>query len=186
MNLTNTTTLITDPVTLDEAKQHLRITHSDEDAYIASLLIAAYQVAQDFCQCIIPLQTFEGKIDRFPCEIRLPRDPVVSVESIKYFDTSGVETTLDPSAYHLSKSPLKSTIKPAYNTSWPDTQSGFDKVTIAFTAGYAEPPENMKAAIKLIIGELYMNREQSIVGTIVARVPLSAEYLLSPFKSYSV
>ncbi|HQU63334.1 MAG TPA: head-tail connector protein, partial [Nitrosomonas sp.] len=175
MQLTPTTTEIVEPVTLDEAKEHLRVFHNEEDGFIQSLLLAAYRAAENICHCVIPLQTFDYQIDCFAPVIVLPRNPVVSVESVAYTDENGDPQTLDPSDYYVETGHFKSTIKPAYNASWPATESGYNKVTVSFTAGFADPPEDIKAAIKLIIGELFYRREQSIVGVSVAPVPVSAQ-----------
>jgi hypothetical protein len=43
-------------------------------------------------------------------------------------------------------------------------------------------PAAVKAAMLLVVGELYKNREQS-VSTTINRVPLAAENLLGPFRS---
>ena len=37
-------------LTVEEAKVHLRIQHEEEDAYLASLLLQAQAVAEDYCR----------------------------------------------------------------------------------------------------------------------------------------
>ena len=37
-------------LTVEEAKAHLRIQHEEEDAYLASLLLQAQAVAEDYCR----------------------------------------------------------------------------------------------------------------------------------------
>ena len=44
---------ITEPVTLAEAKLHLRVEHSDEDAYIGGLISAAREYAESFTNRLI-------------------------------------------------------------------------------------------------------------------------------------
>ena len=39
---------MTDPITLAEAKNHLRVMHDDEDAYIETLITAARQYAENY------------------------------------------------------------------------------------------------------------------------------------------
>jgi hypothetical protein len=60
-------------------------------------------------------------------------------------------------------------LTPIYGGSWPQTQDVINAFTVRFTAGYgttaASVPYDVKAAIKLLIGHLYENREAVIVGS---------------------
>lgn len=57
--------------------------------------------------------------------------------------------------------------------------------TIEYTAGYAPGtlPEPLKHAILKTVAELYQNRENTVIGTIVAELPLGAKQLLDPYRS---
>lgn len=46
-------------------------------------------------------------------------------------------------------------------------------------------PAPIKHAVLLMCGHLYSNREINVIGTIVTKIPLSFEYLLSPYINYS-
>lgn len=46
-------------------------------------------------------------------------------------------------------------------------------------------PAPIKQAILLLIGNYYSNREPIVIGTITNKLPLSYEYLLSPYIKYS-
>lgn len=62
-----------------------------------------------------------------------------------------------------------------------DTQAGMDAAVAALTAG--DNPmvitDDIKAAMLLIFGHLYANREEVVVGASVATVPVGALFLLS-------
>lgn len=54
-----------------------------------------------------------------------------------------------------------------------------------FTKYNGKVPAPIKHAILLMTGHLYNNREINIIGSIVTKIPLSFEYLLSPYINYS-
>lgn len=186
MQLTNISTSIIEPVALCDAKEHLRVSGSDDDVYISELITQARQVAENLTGRVIAKQQFRAVFDAFPCEIELPRVELITVDLFEYVDTAGATQT--QSAYVIRKNTVSAKLIPAYSTSWPSTEAGYDKVTIEFTAGYenASVPGDIQAAIKLIVGELYMNREDSIQGVSVAPVSLSSKSLLAPYKVYAI
>lgn len=60
------------------------------------------------------------------------------------------------------------------------------------SAGYSEDPdsilltEDVKAAMLLLIGHWYANRESVAIGQTVAEVPFAVEALLQPYRIYGV
>jgi uncharacterized phage protein (predicted DNA packaging) len=48
-----------------------------------------------------------------------------------------------------------------------------------------ELPKPIKQAILLVIGHLYNTREPIVTGTIVTKVPMTVEYLLAPYKTWT-
>jgi len=45
--------------------------------------------------------------------------------------------------------------------------------------------EAIKAAVLLIVGSLYAQREDVVVGVSVAKLPNGAEWLLAPYRVYA-
>ena len=111
----------------------------------------------------------------------LPRGPVVSVQSIRYLDANGVLQTMDPSTYVVVPgNPGRVGI--AYGQVWPVTYPEIGAVTIEFTAGYGPDnttaPENVKTAMKLLIGNWYTNRNSVIVGATTSVLDQAVDALL--------
>ena len=58
--------------------------------------------------------------------------------------------------------------------------------------GYADDPDSIllnddvKAAMLLLIGHWYANRESVVIGETVAQVPLAVEALLQPYRIYGL
>jgi uncharacterized phiE125 gp8 family phage protein len=174
-----------EPITLAEAKAHLRVVSADEDALISSLVLAARERAEIYTERALLQQTWEVSLDVFPTgDIRLPLLPLLSVVSVKYYDTDGVEQTLDVSEYYEDAKSKPARIVPVSN--WPATKDRPNAVTITIEAGYGETadkvPQVIKQALLLMVGDMYENREETVVGTIVSTLPLTADRLLRPFR----
>lgn len=182
-----------EPLTLAAAKDHLRVDTADDDALIAALLAASREDCEGFTGRCFVWSAWEMKLDAFPTarlgEIRLPRPPLIRVDSVKYIDSDGAEQTVAVADYQVDSNSEPARIRPAYGKSWPTPRAQFNAVTIAYVAGYAagegsptdyaaNVPESIKAAIKLQMGHLHENREAVNVGNIVTEIPLGVRNLL--------
>ena len=82
--------------------------------------------------------------------------------------------------------PARVTVKDG--ESYPDTIGEADAVKVTFTVGYgataADVPESFKAAILLLVGHLFENREAVATGLTVTEVPLAWKYLLNSYRIY--
>jgi uncharacterized phiE125 gp8 family phage protein len=65
---------------------------------------------------------------------------------------------------------------------WPDTDLDPNSVEVEFKAGYgtaaANVPDTIKAAMKLLVGHWFENREEVITGTISTDIPMATKALL--------
>lgn len=176
-----------EPITLIEAKAHLRVECDADDAYIATLIKVARQHAERFQRRSYITQTLELRLDYFPqFLIELPRPPSISVTSIKYIDSGGDLQTLDSSKYTADFNSYKARIVPAFNEIWPTTRQVIDAVTIEYVAGYgaaADVLETIKQAILLLISVWYENREPISEST-VTEIPFTVSALLNMEKVY--
>jgi uncharacterized phiE125 gp8 family phage protein len=187
MSLTIITPPASEPLTLADAKVHLRVDHDADDALIVAMIAAAREEAEQRTQRSLMPQTLELVMDRFQPHMPLPRPPVSAVVSIQYIDTNGVEQTLSPSNYIAALVGDDPRVTPAYGYSWPSTQPVPQAVRIRYTAGYANAaavPAAVVCWMKLKIGDLYENRAGTNVGNIVS--PLAfADSLLDRARAWS-
>ena len=171
---------IESPVTLDDMKEHLRVVHTDDDRYIQTLLLAATKWAEDFQNRIYVTRTMTDYLDNWETIIRPIYSPLVSVTTIKYYDTDGVQQTLSNTLYRVDTNTEPGRITEAYDTSWPDIRLITNTIEIEYLTGYgtaSKVPDDVKAAIKLIVGHLYEHRE--VVSEVkLEMVPFSAKELL--------
>lgn len=150
-----------EPISLAEAKQHLRVEHTEDDALIEALIIAAREHAETVTGRAFVTQTAECSLDCFPCVITLPLPRLQQVESITYLDDAGTTQILAPSVYRVDAKSEPGRIMPDYGQSWPTTRPVMNAVTVRFVAGYGGPeavPEKLRSAMKLIIARWYENR----------------------------
>jgi uncharacterized phiE125 gp8 family phage protein len=191
MSLKLVTTPTDWPVTLAEAKAHLRVDFADDDALIEIFRKAATDEAEKFTGRALIEQTWDLYLDEFPDdEIEIPRPPLIEIVGVYYRDSAGTEQTMDASGYVVDDAKEPARITLAYGGSWPTPQTRANAVRVRFKAGYiddaspaaANVPFAIKAAILLTIGTLYANRETVVVGQSVAILPWGAEQLLRRYR----
>ncbi len=176
-------------VTAAEFKTHARIYHTQDDAYIATLILSATQVIEAETRRALINRSFAYQLEGFPAdgEIILPRSPLSSVTSVTYTDTAGATQTLSASLYHVysvngvGRVVLKST------ESWPATVgTGALDVTVNFVAGYgataASVPVALDHAVLLQATHMYENR--TAVGPAqLHEIPRTVERLIVQYHS---
>lgn len=142
------------PVTLTEVKDHLRITHDTQDDLLTIYLKAAIEEVEAHTGLTLAQTTFYGYTESIGEEVEIKKYPLSSVASVKYYDSDGVQQTMNVANYRLDSIsiPPKVIIEDV-----PSVYYRSDAVTIEFTAGYSSIPDGIKAAILLQVGYLYEN-----------------------------
>jgi len=169
-------------ITLSEAKAQLVIDHTDDDSLIVSLIDSAVAMVSSYTCRILDVETRTQILDGFPAVITLDAAPLVSVTSIAYKDTDDADQTLSSSLYTVDSRDSYAKVTPVYGSDWPSTTAAPQSVTVTFQAGYSSSPAPLKQAALMIVSSLYEQRENHITGTIIARVPVSAEWLMNPYR----
>lgn len=131
--------------------------------------------------------------------LEIPLSPLIAVVEIEYRNTDGAltpYTTFD--AYGVGGVGV-GRLKPQFNTYWPQMKEAPDALRVRFTAGYGiangdspagqteAVPSAIKAAILLMVGDLYANRVTTIEGRFVP-LPMSTtvEALLRPYRVWTL
>ncbi len=193
------------PVSLNEAKLHLRVAfpkedgtfdETPEDGLINGLILGAVSHLDGWTgilgRCICE-QTWRVSFDRFCRELPLPLGPVMSIVSVTWRNADGETSTVSDGEY-LTQTDAAGNERLVF-------RSGFDiptdlhdqsAVTVTYKAGYpvsdGKPtaPAAIKVAILLMVGHWYENRETVVTGTIATELPFAANALLAPFRRMSV
>lgn len=192
-----------EPISLDEAKLHLRVDHSDEDELINILIQAAIELAELHTNRSFITQTRQMKLDAFPSYygrpthyngcigvIYLQNSPLISLSGvdadsnalgITYYDQNEAVQTLSTSDYWVDSS--SGIPRLVVKNSWPSTFTMPNAVTITYTAGYGGStavPAQIKQALFLMIGHLYEHRESVSVEQMY-EIPMGAKMLLGNY-----
>jgi len=155
-----------EPVSLVELKNHLRVEHDLDDDEITSLGKAARTLTEQYTSQRWVTQSLAVCFSEFCTPVELPVSPVQSVASVQYYDANGTLTTLDAAEYQTWLAHLPPRISPAPAGVWPNTQAGKDNaVRVEVVAGYGAAsavPDGAKAAIRLAVGYWYTSRGDGV------------------------
>lgn len=192
MILTRVNIASTEPFDLAAAKRHLRMDGIDtDDDDITALITVAREMVEELTGQDVLARTWDVGLCEFPIgDIRLPRTPVASVESVKYTDQDGNEQTVASEIYTLDKTDPSESMHAQgprlylnYNCSWPVARYHDGSVVIRCDTGYSTLPKPIEAAMKLLIAELYDKRSESIsTGAVPQSTVIGVERLLGPYK----
>ena len=169
-----------EPVSLAEAKRHLRVESAEDDALIGSLISAARQAAETLTGRQFVTARWKLVLDSFPGPslmgvpaglpfslpghaILLPKCPVQSVFAIRYLDMSGTTQTMPRVDYAADTACEPARVTPVFGSAWPVSLPQIGAVALVFAAGYgdaASVPAGIKSWIKLRVGSLYAHREE--------------------------
>lgn len=162
------------PITLELARQHLRVgSATHDDTLIAAKLDMAVAVAEDMTGRIIREKRVRFDIS-IPFDAPFVRLPVPTTR----IERLSVSRTLVPeSDYTL----LADDYDPMLVA---EPQYGGQTATVTAIIGYDKEriPPAIKAAILLILGTLYDNESDNLIGRSVSELSLTAEKLLLPWR----
>lgn len=170
MTIVKITDATVEPISLAEAKLWLRVDQSDEDTLIGSLITSVRKAAEHEMQRTLITTTWELVVDAFPAALRLEMPKVLSVVSVKYIDTAGVEQTLSQADYLVDMDSEPGYVVPAYGKAWPSTRAQINAVRVRYTAGYGaaatDVPQSIVNWMRLQLEHFYRNRGAVISGTV--------------------
>jgi uncharacterized phiE125 gp8 family phage protein len=169
-----------EPISLAEAKSHLRVDFSDDDAYITALISVARDYAEGYQKRSLGTCTLELTQDYFTNPIYLEEGPVQSVTSVSYTRLDGTIGTVPNTSYILT---VDGKLVP--KSFWPvDSLQNADAVKVVYTAGPTAIDPSTKQGMLLLIGHWYEYREPVLSGKTVANLPFSAKQLLHMGKAW--
>ena len=179
-----------EPLTLEEARDHLGLTPYDSDGHphdemVQGFISAARDKAEQWCGMSFAPKTIELAIDTFPDEIELV-SPVLEMLSVTYVDSDEVEQTVATNEYVVDNYSRPAWLLPAVDESWPATSAVVNAVRVRYVSGFLPSPDtdypagltlpaSVKAAIKLILGALYEGRDTT-------EIPEAAKSLLRSYR----
>ena len=161
---------------LATAKEHLAVLHSDHDTMITNLVAYATDTISNEASIAITQHNRRLTLRQFPpYKIVLPRPPVQSITSVKYFDSTNTLQTWATDQWTSDlyadspwvPSKLPTEICPVFGVVWPQVYERLDAVQVDYVVGYkaaADIPGRLLQAIKLVVGDYYEHREETVMG----------------------
>ncbi|WP_269932232.1 head-tail connector protein [Aminobacter sp. HY435] len=186
MTLIRTVAPAVEPVTLVDAKAHLRVTHSSEDALIGGLVVAAREDVERCTGVALIDQSWRLVLDRWPTDNRvaLLRHPVREVLSVTTYDSEGSASLVDPQHYLFD-----SLSRPArlHFDRTPDRLRTMKGIEVDFRAGFGEAgtdvPDLLKRAVLLLVAHWYEFRTSFGPADQPVSYPAAYDRLLSGYRA---
>jgi uncharacterized phiE125 gp8 family phage protein len=176
-----------EPVTVAEAKAHLRIDAGDEDTLIASLILTSRLHLETALSLALITQSWRLLLDRWPLtkDLEMPLRPLQSIEEVRVLPADGAATVIDADKYLADTVSVPPRLVRT-GVIWPQPGKAANGVEIDFTAGYGAAPSAVPAplrqAVLLLIAHWYENREPIAVGSAEMVVPGPVSELIEPFR----
>jgi uncharacterized phiE125 gp8 family phage protein len=184
-SLTAITPPVIYPVTLSQAKSHLRVDEDflEDDLYIMSLVAAATDHVESVSDRTLIRRQYRMRFDHFPSwDIPLPRPPIASGPiAVEYIPSDAVYSPLPFANFREDRDSTPAAIRPQWNGTWPTTRGAENDVSVTYWAGYGDSVENVpspaKHCILLMLAHWYSVRESVVQGGLNP-VPMAVEVLL--------
>ena len=188
-SLTRQTPPAVEPVTVAEAKAHLRVDISDDDTYIGTLITAAREWCEQYLDRTLVNTQWVMRFDSFPYEIELPRPPIASsgtttAVSLTYTLGDDSTATLSTATYRVDRNSTPGVVRQLRAGSWPGNLDDYNAVSVTWWAGYGSAgssvPATIRHAILLLVGHWYESRQAAVAtGAVPQDVPYGVKSLLS-------
>ncbi len=174
MSLNLKTAPASEPLTLSEVKDYLRIQDTQDDALLTALITASRERAEAFTRRVWITQTWTLWLDRFPKEkasrkgwesnaqwISIPKPPLQSVAFLKTYDATNTATEFNPARYLVDNISVPGRIALNESETWPVDLRPVQSIEIEFTAGYglaSDVPEPVRQGMLLWIKLAYASK----------------------------
>ena len=189
-SVTRATGPAVEPLTVAEAKLHLRVDISDDDAYIGTLITAAREWVENYLDRTLITTQLILRAAEFPTEeLELARPPMVASGTatavvITYTLADTTTATLSTALYRVDRTSTPGNVAPIINGTWPsDVIEDANAVAVTYWAGYgptsASVPATIRHAMLMLIGHWYDRRSAVLTGTISKAIEFAVESLLA-------
>jgi|694.fasta_scaffold14622_7 uncharacterized phiE125 gp8 family phage protein len=187
-SLTRQTAPAVEPVTLAEAKAHLRVDADTDDTYIGTLITAAREWVEQYLDRALIHQQYVMRLDSFPYEFELPRPPMVAsgtatTVAVTYTLGDDSTATLSASQYRVDRSATPGVVRQLRAGTWPANLDDQNAVTVTWWAGYGTSGASVPAAIRhamlMLVGHWYDgSRSGVLTGSISKEIEFGVKSLL--------
>ena len=163
MSLLLTTPPSVEPVSLLEAKAHLRVTHADDDTTISTLIVSSRRRIETRTGLRLITQGWSQFLDCWSVDglVELRLNPVADVSDVIVYGDTDTPAAIDPAHYFLdaTSNPARLVFRQGRNPSPPGRRAR--GIEIRMTAGFglaAAVPQDLKQAILLLVADGFAHR----------------------------
>ena len=189
MSLVLTSGPASEPVTVADAKAHLRIDGTAEDVLIGSLILTSRLHIEASLGLALINQTWMLVMDRWPQggAVQIPIAPLQAVTAVRVRDFSGVATLVPATSYvvDIASKPPRLVWN---NTAQPypgQVANGIEiDLAVGFGANAASVPAPLKHAIVMLTAHWYEHRDPVEIGSTSVRIPDAVADLIQPFRKF--
>jgi uncharacterized phiE125 gp8 family phage protein len=175
-----------EPLSLNEAKAHLRLETTADDALVTSLIITSRLHIEAALGLALTAQDWTLVLDAWPATgvVNIPMRPVTAVTAVRVRASDGTPSVVPPQTYVFEGAGLPPRLLPAFGA-LPNPGRAASGIEIDFTAGYgsaaASVPEPIRQALKLLVAHWYEHREPIEIGSPATAIPAAVSELLKPY-----
>lgn len=193
-----------EPVTLAEAKAHLRITHSTDDALVTDIIKTARMACESFTGRAFITRNISLYLDIWPSGgggswwdgvregasvmaeamvLNIPRPPLFSVTDIRVYGADDTLTTFSSENYFVDTVGPQGRIVLKDSAAVPSPGRNTSGIEVRYTAGYGTTasavPLPLREAVKQTVANFYENRGDHAAGQVLSP---SVCGLLQPYR----
>ena len=184
-----------EPISLGEVKRGLRLSTglTLEDATLNILIGAARRKVEETLNCRLMKQTVKAYFQNWPSGdyIDLPYGWPLSTAvdaTVKYTMSASTEVTWSTTAYQVDYRGKPGRLVLGYGESWPsETLNNMNPISVQYRLGWdasTQIPPNIRMAIRLMVGHMYENREDSAANYDLQLIPNGALAHLYPERRF--
>ncbi len=188
MPLTLTTPPAARPVSLAEAKAHLKVDASEEDGLVAEMIAAATRRVEFECDLALITQRWRLLRDCWPRSgvVGIPIHPVRTVEAVKILTEDGL-MIVDPALWEADLASRPARLRAL--SGFPEPARRMNVVQVDLTCGFgdvpADVPADLRQAVLLIVAHWFENREGNAEQA-RAGIPAEARDILRAWRRVSL
>jgi uncharacterized phiE125 gp8 family phage protein len=178
-----------EPLSLADAKQFLRVEHADDDAVITSLIAAGRAHVEAVTRRALLAQTWRFVLDAWPADGRFtPRiGPLQTVLAARVFDAAGVAHPLEVESFVVDTA---ANVIAAPCWALPVPGRGIAGIELDVICGFGPLASNVPAdlihALKILVAHWYDNRGLVAIGGAVAMQAAGFPALIAPHRVLSL
>ena len=178
-----------EPVSLADAKAHLRVDVTDDDALITRLITGARSELERGLGRAFVTQSYTYFLDNWPrgFAVPLPVAPVQSIDQARIYALDDTFTILPVSSYLLDGQGSPPRLIRRGTLPWLAPQRPGNGIAIDFTAGHGAQPTDVPAALRIatliLVAHWYEHRQLSEPGGAPgAGLPEMVRDLIAPYR----